>query len=110
MPASPAILALGVIGSLLVFFLAWRSPTVALTVWLIFSTVFSEYILLPDAPTLHVHLSRVLLTALGLGLAAGWVPRGTRPQASVTPAMLIVVLTAWTIVSAVITGTMFRID
>jgi len=110
MPASPPILALGVIGALLVFFLAWRRPVVALTVWLIFSTAFSEYILLPNAPTLHVHLSRVLLTALALGLAAGWVPRSTRPTASVTPAMLIVILTAWTIVSAVWTGTLFRID
>ena len=41
MPASPPILALGVIGALLVFFLAWRRPVVALTVWLIFSTAFS---------------------------------------------------------------------
>lgn len=110
MPASPAILAIGVIASLLVFFLAWRRPTIALTVWLIFSTVFSEYILLPDAPTLHVHLSRVLLTALLLGLAAGWVPRSTPLRTPVTPAVLIVILTVWTIITALWTGTIFRAD
>ena len=110
MPASSGILAIGVIAALLIFFLAWRRPTVALTVWLIFSTVLSEYILLPDAPTLHVHLSRVLLSALLLGLAAGWIPRITRPEASVTPVVLIVMLTAWTIVSAFWTGTIYRVD
>jgi putative inorganic carbon (hco3(-)) transporter len=110
MPASSGILAIGVIAVLLIFFLAWRRPTLALTVWLIFSTVFSEYILLPDAPILHVHLSRVLLTALLLGLAAGWIPRNKRPDAPVNPAILIVILTAWTIVSAFWTGTIFRVD
>jgi len=110
MPASSGILAIGVIAALLIFFLAWRRPTLALTVWLIFSTVFSEYILLPNAPTLHVHLSRVLLSALLLGLAAGWIPRCTRPNTPVTPAVLIVILTVWTIVSAMLTGTLFRVD
>jgi len=103
MPASPPILAIGVLGTLLVFFLAWRRPTVALTVWLIFSTVFSEYVLLPNAPTLHVHLSRALLTALVLGLAAGWVPlEGKGQRAPVAPAVLIVILTVWTIFSALL--------
>lgn len=110
MPASPAILAIGVLAALLVFFLAWRRPTVALAAWLIFSTVFAEYILLPNAPTLHVHLSRVLLTALILGLGAGWVPRITPTGTPVAPAVLIAVLTAWTVLTAFITGTIFRVD
>jgi putative inorganic carbon (HCO3(-)) transporter len=110
MPASSGILAIAAIGALLIFLLAWRRPTLALTVWLILSTVFSEYILLPDAPTLHVHLSRVLLTSLLLGLAAGWIPQVKRPDTPVAPAILIVILTAWTILSALWTGTIFRVD
>jgi O-antigen ligase len=110
MPANLAILALGVIGTPLLFLLAWRRPTLALTVWVISSVVFSEYILLPDAPTLHVHLSRVLLTALVLGLAVGRIPQRTTPATSVHPELLIVALTVWTIVSACWAGTMFRMD
>jgi len=101
---------LGVLMAVLVFFLAWRRPTVALAAWLIFFTVFSEYILLPQAATLHVHLSRALLTALCLGLCAGWVPRTTRLDTPVLPAVLIVILTVWTIFSAFVTGTIFRVD
>ena len=110
MEAGPAILIIGVLGSVLVFFLAWRRPTVALAVWLMLFTVFSEYILLPNAATLHVHLSRALLTALCLGLAVGWVPRTTRLDTPVLPAVLLVILTAWTILTAFITGTIYRVD
>lgn len=110
MPASPPVLAIGVLAALLVFFMAWRRPVVALTIWLIFSTIFAEYILLPNAPTLHVHLSRVLLTALILGLIAGWVPRTRPPGTPVMPAVLLLLLTIWTILTAFITGTIYRVD
>jgi putative inorganic carbon (HCO3(-)) transporter len=110
MQADSIILGAGLIGALLLFLLAWRRPTQALAVWVISSVVLSEYILLPDAPTLHVHISRVLLTALLLGLAAGWVPQRKLLVASARPEILIAVLTAWTIVSACWAGTIFRED
>jgi putative inorganic carbon (hco3(-)) transporter len=110
MPANLAILAVGVIGAPLLFFLAWRRPTIALTVWLISSVVFSEYILLPDAPILHVHLSRLLLAALLSGLVAGWIPERNTRTTSAHPELLIMALTLWTIVSACWAGTMFRVD
>jgi len=110
MPASLAILALGIVGATLLFFLAWRRPTLAITVWVISSVVFSEFILLPDAPTLHVHLSRVLLVALLLGLAAGRVRQPNPPSTPARPDYLILALTAWTLVSACWSGTMFRVD
>lgn len=110
MPANLAILAVGVIGALFLFLFAWRRPTMALTLWVISSIVFSEYILLPDAPTLHVHLSRVLLAALVLGLAAGWIPQRGSKTSSVHPERLILALIAWTLLSACLTGTIFRAD
>jgi O-antigen ligase len=110
MSASPAILVLGVLGALAIFFLALQRPITALAVWLIISTVLSEYILFPNAATLHVHLSRVLLTALIVGLTFGWAPRARRVNTSVLPATLIVILTIWTVFSAVWTGTFFRAD
>jgi len=110
MPAGLGILALGMIGAPLLFFLAWRRPTLALTVWILSSVVFSEYILLPEAPTLHLHLSRVLLAALLLGLAAGWIPQRTRSATPARPEFLIAALTLWTIISACWAGTIFRVD
>ena len=110
MPADLMILGAGMIGALLLFFVAWRRPTLALAVWVTSSVVLSEYILLPDAPTLHVHISRVLLTALLLGLVAGWIPRRKPLTGAARPELLIVVLTAWTIFSACWAGTIFRED
>ena len=110
MPANLAILAVGVIGALFLFFVAWRRPMLALTLWVISSVVFSEYILLPDASTLHVHLSRVLLTALVLGLAAGWIPLRKRATTVFPPELFIVALIAWTIISACLSGAISRVD
>ena len=109
MPANLAILSVGVIGALFLFFLAWRRPSIALTVWVISSVVFSEYILLPDARP---------CTSTSVGCYSPlwfWGLRQDDPatQSSVdfgSPRDSIVALIGWTIVSACLTGTIFRVD
>ena len=103
-------IAVGLIGIPLFILAAWRRPMLALISWVISSIVLSEYILLPDAKTLHIHLSRVFLFALLMGLAIGSIAHRKRQIVPVYPELLMVALIAWTIVSACLAGTILGVD
>jgi O-antigen ligase len=106
MTSNIGILAVGGIGTALLVLIASRRPILALSWWVLSGVVLAEYLLLPDAATLHVHLIHLLLAGLLIGFGVGWAPVSAPGRLELS---MLAFLT-WAIVSGCISGTIFRQD
>src|SRR5580658_6975399 len=100
------IIAGGCVGTALLVLLASRRPTLALAWWVMSGVALAEYLLFPNATTLHVHVIHLLLAGLLIGFGIGWAPA----SAPGILELLILAFMAWAIVSGFISGTIFRED
>jgi O-antigen ligase len=110
MPANLAIIVAVSIGAALLALSAFRWPTCALAVCVIMSVLLHEYVLFPNATSLRVQLSQLLLAGLLIGFGIRWVLRLAPTTAPGTPELVMLALMIWSIVSGCMSGAIFMED
>lgn len=100
------IIAAGCIGTVLLVLIASRRPALGLAWWVLSGVALAEYMLFPDATTLHVHLIHLLLAGLLIGFGIGWAPASAPGSLE----LLILAFIAWAILSGYMSGTIFTED
>ncbi len=105
-----AVIVAGLIGAPLFILAAWRRPIIALTLWVTSSVVLAEYVLFSDSTSLHVHLTRLLLGGLLIGIWAGRSARQSDLPFPLNLEILMATFIAWEVISSCLTGTVSRPD